>query len=103
MANSASAEKRHRQSQVRRERNRARKSELRTAVKKVRAAVQAGDAETARQLLPGTLSLLDRSAGRAVNRRSDIPRAPSAHGICLEASLSSDPSRPTRSRARPPS
>ena len=66
MANSASAEKRHRQSQVRRERNRARKSELRTAVKKVRAAVQAGDAETARQLLPGTLSLLDRSAGRGV-------------------------------------
>jgi small subunit ribosomal protein S20 len=77
MANTASAEKRHRQSQVRNDRNRARKSALRTAVKKVRAAVQAGNDEAARKLLPETLSLLDRTASRGVIHPNQAARSKS--------------------------
>ena len=77
MANTASAEKRHRQSQVRNELNRARKSALRTAVKKVRAAVQAGDQDAAKKLLPETLSLLDRTASRGVIHPNQAARSKS--------------------------
>ena len=62
MANHKSAIKEHRQSLDRRERNRFRRSRLRTALKGFRQAVAAGDAELAKSLLPGTLSLIDRTA-----------------------------------------
>lgn len=77
MANTESAEKRHRQSQIRNDRNRARKSALRTAIKKVRAAVEAGDSETAKKLLPETLGLLDRTASRGVIHRNQAARSKS--------------------------
>jgi small subunit ribosomal protein S20 len=77
MANTESAEKRHRQSQARRERNRARKSALRTAIKKVRSAVEAGDSATAKKLLPETLSLLDRTASRGVIHANQAARSKS--------------------------
>jgi len=66
MANTKSAEKRHRQNLNQRERNRAHRSRLRTAIKKLRGAVASGDAETARQLLPGTLSVIDQVAQKGV-------------------------------------
>jgi small subunit ribosomal protein S20 len=62
MANTKNAEKRHRQSLVRRARNRSRITRLRNQIKKLRAAVENGDAETARQLLPETISSIDRTA-----------------------------------------
>lgn len=62
MANHKSAIKEHRQSLDRRERNRFRRSRLRTAIKGFRQAVAAGDADLAKSLLPGTLSLIDRTA-----------------------------------------
>ena len=62
MANHKSATKEHRQSLKRRARNRDHRSRLRTAVKKFRAALEAGDTETAGGLLPSTLALLDRTA-----------------------------------------
>ena len=64
MANTKSAEKRRRQTHVRRERNRARVSELRGSIKKVRLAVQEGDAAKAAELLPSTLGLIDRTSGK---------------------------------------
>ena len=48
MANTKSAEKRNRQSAEARQRNRAQRSRLRTAVKGLRAAVESGDAARAR-------------------------------------------------------
>jgi small subunit ribosomal protein S20 len=86
MANTESAEKRNRQSQIRRERNRSRKSELRTAIKKVRAAVESGDGATAKKLLPDTLSLLDRTASRGVIHPNQAARSKSrltkaVHGL----------------------
>ena len=62
MANHKSAVKEHRQSLARRQRNRFKRARLRTEIKKFRAAVAEGDLDRARGLLPGTISLLDRTA-----------------------------------------
>ncbi|HYU33971.1 MAG TPA: 30S ribosomal protein S20 [Thermoanaerobaculia bacterium] len=66
MANTKSAEKRNRQSEERRVRNRADRSRLRTAIKKLRSAVESGDASLAQELLPGTLSIIDKTAQKGV-------------------------------------
>jgi small subunit ribosomal protein S20 len=62
MANHKSALKEHRQSVKRRTRHRAHRSRMRTAVKSLRRAVEAGDADAARGLLPTALALVDRTA-----------------------------------------
>jgi len=66
MANIKSAEKRHRQNLERRDRNRARRSRMRSAVKKLRQAIDAGDAEQAQTLLRPTLSEIDATAQKGV-------------------------------------
>ena len=63
MANHASALKRARQDEKKRTQHRGQKSAMRTEVKKVLAAVEAGDKETAAAALKKATSLLDR-AGR---------------------------------------
>jgi len=62
MANHKSALKEHRQSIKRRTQNRLARSRTRSAIKSYRAALAAGDLDTARGLLGATLSLVDRSA-----------------------------------------
>jgi small subunit ribosomal protein S20 len=66
MANTKSAEKRNRQNVQARERNRAQRSTLRTAIKKLRGAVASGDAAQAQELLPVTLSVIDKTAQKKV-------------------------------------
>ena len=66
MANIKSAEKRHRKSLEQRERNRARRSRMRTAVKRLRQAITEGDAAEARTLLTPTLSEIDATAQKGV-------------------------------------
>ena len=66
MAHHASAEKQMRQSLKRRARNRNNLSQLKTQVKKLRAAIANGDASTAKQLLPGTLGEIDKAAKKGV-------------------------------------
>jgi small subunit ribosomal protein S20 len=66
MANTKSAEKRNRQNIKARERNRAQRSTLRTAIKKLRAAVSSGDAAAAQELLPKTLGVIDKTAQKNV-------------------------------------
>ena len=66
MANTRSAEKRIRQSEKQRARNRAYRSTMRTAIKKLRGAVTEGEAATARELLGPTLSVLDSTARKGV-------------------------------------
>ncbi|MCY3932514.1 MAG: 30S ribosomal protein S20 [Acidobacteria bacterium] len=65
MANSKQAEKRIRQSLIRRDRNRAALSRLRTSIKQLRTAADS-DVTKARELLPSTLSLIDATARRGV-------------------------------------
>lgn len=66
MANTKSAEKRLRQNLKQRERNRAHRSAMRTAIKKLRVTVEQGDAEAARELLPATLSIIDSTARKGI-------------------------------------
>lgn len=66
MAHHASAEKAMRQSVRRRANNRQNLSQLKTQVKKLRAAVASGDAEAARQLLPSTVGAIDKAAKKGV-------------------------------------
>lgn len=66
MANTKSAEKRHRQNLAQRARNRAHRSRLRTAIKNLRTAMQSGDATQAREILPQTLSVIDKIAQKGV-------------------------------------
>jgi small subunit ribosomal protein S20 len=66
MPNSASAKKRLRQSQDRRLHNRAIKSALRTQIRKVRTAAQAGDVEAGERELKLTAKRLDQAAAKKV-------------------------------------
>ncbi len=66
MASHASAIKAHRQSLVRREHNREMRSALRTAIKNIRAAIDAKDAARAKQQLPATVSLIDKMAAKGI-------------------------------------
>lgn len=63
MPNVKSAEKRMRTNKIREQRNKARRSELRTAIKRVR---EAGSPEAAVPALATAVSLLDRAARRRV-------------------------------------
>jgi small subunit ribosomal protein S20 len=66
MANTKSAEKRIRQNEKRRESNRIYRSRMRTAIKRLRAAIDGGDAETAQELLPKTIRVIDVTAQKKV-------------------------------------
>jgi len=66
VAHHASALKQERQSLRHRARNRKNLSQLKTQVKKLRAAIALGDAEAARKLLPETVGQIDKAAKKGV-------------------------------------
>ena len=66
MAHHASALKQMRQSLKHRARNRRNLAQLKTQVKKLRAALAKGDAVAAKALLPATVSEIDRAAKKGV-------------------------------------
>jgi small subunit ribosomal protein S20 len=66
VAHHASAQKQMRQGIKRRARNRANVSQLKTHVKKLRAAIATGDAEAAKKLLPATVGQIDKAAKKGV-------------------------------------
>jgi small subunit ribosomal protein S20 len=74
MANHKSAEKRNRQAERRTEVNRGNRSRLRTEIKKLRAAIDSGDRSEASKLLPGTLSLIDKSVQKGILHRNAAAR-----------------------------
>ena len=74
MANTKSAEKRHRQNLQQRARNRAHRSRLRTAIKNLRAAMSSGDAAAAEALLPTTFSVIDKIAQKKIIHRNAASR-----------------------------
>ncbi|TLS69179.1 30S ribosomal protein S20 [Mariprofundus erugo] len=74
MANHVSALKRARQDQKKRFQNRAQKSAMRTAIKQVLAAVNAGDKETAATALKKATSLLDRAGRKSLIHPSQASR-----------------------------
>ena len=66
MARHKSAMKRNRQSIATRGRNRQNLSQLKTQVKKLRTAIDAGDGEAASKLLPETVAEIDKAAKKGV-------------------------------------
>jgi small subunit ribosomal protein S20 len=66
MPNSESAKKRLRQSEVRRSRNRAGRSALRTQIRKVREAVAAGNLEQAEAAYRAVVKKLDQAAAKKI-------------------------------------
>ena len=74
MPNHKSAEKRTRQTEKRRVINRNSRGRLRTGIKKLRAALEGGDAGSAQTLLPQTVSLIDKAVQKGVLHRNAAAR-----------------------------
>lgn len=74
MANTAQARKRARQAEARRQHNVALRSALRTAIKKVRKAIDAGDKAAAEQLLVVEQSVIDRIADKKIIHKNTAAR-----------------------------
>ncbi len=74
MANHKSAKKRAKQSIVRTERNKSRRTEMRSAVKKIRVAIANGEKEVAMNLLPEAQGTLRRLAKNGVIKKNTAAR-----------------------------
>ena len=66
MANSAQAIKRARQAEKRRQRNTSQRSTMRTSIKKVIAAINAGDREAATQAYAAAVPVIDSAASKGL-------------------------------------
>lgn len=77
MANTKSAEKRNRQNELRRDRNNALEGRMRTAVKKLRKAIDAKDSATAATLLPATIQVVDKTAQKNAVHKNAASRTKS--------------------------
>lgn len=64
MANHKSAEKRNRQAQIRRMRNRVNKTKMKSAIRKVKTAVEAGSAEEAQEALQQAIPVIAKTASK---------------------------------------
>ncbi len=74
MPNHKSAEKRVRQNEKRREVNRSNRGRLRTSIKKLRAALAGNDPATITELLPQTISKIDKAVQKGVLHRNAAAR-----------------------------
>lgn len=77
MANSAQAEKRARQAEAQRAHNMSLRSTLRTAIKKVRKAVAAGDKTAAQTVFNSATSTIDRIADKKIIHKNAAARTKS--------------------------
>lgn len=74
MPNHKSAKKRMRQNEKRREINRNNRSRVRTAIKKLRLVLATGEAGDAQNLLPATVSVIDKAIQKGVIHRNAAAR-----------------------------
>lgn len=85
MANSAQAKKRARQAEATRQRNASQKSELRTAVKKVRKAIASGDKAAAAKTLQESQAVMDRVADKKIVHKNMVSRTKSRLASAIKA------------------
>jgi small subunit ribosomal protein S20 len=85
MANTASATKRARQNEKRRQHNASLRSELRTAVKNVRKAIEAGDKTAAQDVLKRATSTIDRIADKDIIHKNKAARHKSRLAAAIRA------------------
>jgi small subunit ribosomal protein S20 len=74
VATHASALKAHRQSLKNREHNRQFRSRLRSALKAIRTSIDANDLKAAKDALRGTISLIDKMAGKGIIHKNAAGR-----------------------------
>jgi len=74
LANSVQARKRARQAESRRQRNAGRRSEMRTELKKVLNAIEAGDKAAAETAYKSAVPLLDNLAGKGLIHKNKAAR-----------------------------
>jgi small subunit ribosomal protein S20 len=74
MPNHKSAEKRMRQNEKRRKINRGNRSKLRTSVKNLRDVLSSGDAAKINELLPATVSTIDKAVQKGVLHKNAAAR-----------------------------
>jgi small subunit ribosomal protein S20 len=89
MANTKSAQKRMRQTVKRTERNQARKSRMRTFIKKVETAIAGGDKEAANVALRAAQPEMQRAAGKGVIHANTVSRKLSRLSARVKAIASS--------------
>ena len=85
MANSKQAKKRAVQSEKRRQHNASRRSMMRTLVKKVLAAIEAGDKETAAKEFTAIQPILDRYAAKGLIHKNRAARNKSRLNAAIKA------------------
>ena len=85
MANIASARKAARQSEKRRVHNASQRSELRSAVKRVRQAIEAGDKVQARSVLRESTKVLDSIADKEIIHKNKASRHKSRLSAAIKA------------------
>ena len=74
MANHKSALKRNRQSLVRRERNRANRTRVKTAIKRIDAAIEENSVEMAQEALTAAIPVIDRAAVKGAYHKKTASR-----------------------------
>lgn len=74
MANSPQAKKRARQAEKRRQHNTSLRSVVRTSIKKVIAAIDAGNAEEAKQAYAAAVPVIDRMADKGIIHKNKAAR-----------------------------
>lgn len=85
MANIKSAQKKNRQRIRREARNHAQKTQMRSAVKRLRAAISAKDGKQAKALLPPAVQLIDRLGRRGVIKTRAASRTVSRLTVAVNA------------------
>ncbi|MCL6554826.1 MAG: 30S ribosomal protein S20 [Burkholderiales bacterium] len=85
MANSAQARKRARQSEKARMHNASLRSSLRTAIKKVRKAIEAGDKTVAQQVFRESMRIIDRIADKKIVHKNKAARHKSRLSAAIKA------------------
>jgi len=85
LANSKQAKKRAVQSEKRRQHNASRRSMMRTLVKKVIAAIEAGDKEAATSALAAATPILDRYATKGLIHKNKAARSKSRLAAKIKA------------------
>ena len=85
MANIASARKAARQSEKRRVHNASQRSELRSAIKRVRKAIEAGDKAQARIVLRDSTKVLDSIADKEIIHKNKASRHKSRLSAAIKA------------------
>ena len=85
MANTIQARKRARQALKRRGRNFSQRSELRSAIKRVRKAIEAGDKSAAQKILVESSSVIDSIADKKIIHKNKAARHKSRLSAAIKA------------------